>query len=44
MRKTFGIEIPGKFSVISPQLMYGIHGVGETLVASWKTLTQILSF
>lgn len=38
------MEIPGEFRVISPQLMYGIYGVGEALVASWKTLTQILSF
>ena len=38
------MEIPGKLSIISLQLMYGIHGVGEALVASWKTLTQILNF
>lgn len=42
--EAFRTEIPGEFRVISPQLMYGIYGVGEALVASWKTLTQIPSF
>lgn len=39
-KRAFGMEIPGKFRVISPQLMHGIYGVGETFGA----LTQILGF